>query len=107
MTTVRQPYTAGHSISLAGREQELVAEWSDFTARSLEQTPGAESFVLIRHAVEPGRFVSFGAWSHTEAVRAWRASEGFRERLGRCRALREQFEGHDYTAMAAHPRRER
>ena len=62
--------------------------------------PGAESFVLIRHAADPLRFLSFGAWTDADAVTSWRGSDEFRERLGRCRALCEEFEGHDYTAAA-------
>ena len=100
-----QPYTAGSWLVKTGREDEFVAAWTEFTTRSLEQMPGAESFVLIRHREEPRRFLSFGAWSDDDAVAAWRSSEGFRERLDRCRSLCEQFEGHDYAVEAAPQRR--
>lgn len=105
MITEGQPYTAGHWLALAGRAQDLVGAWSEFTRWSIGQMPGAESFVLIRHAVEPRRFLSFGVWNDAESVAAWRGSDGFRVRLGDCRALCEQFEGHDYTVAAAQHRR--
>jgi heme-degrading monooxygenase HmoA len=107
MTVVGQPCTAGSWHVHAGREKEFIAAWTDFTTWSLEQMPGAESFVLIRHRAEPQRFLSFGAWSDTGVVEAWRNSDGFREHLGRCRALCEQFEGHDYEVAAAPPRSKR
>jgi heme-degrading monooxygenase HmoA len=100
-TRAGQPYTAGSWLVCAGREDEFVAAWTEFTAWSLQHTPGAESFVLIRHASDPLRFLSFGAWTDADAVASWRGSDEFRERLGRCRALCEEFEGHDYTAAAS------
>ena len=105
MTRMGQPYTAGQWLALPGRADDLVAAWSDFTAWSLKALPGADSFVLVRHAAEPRRFLSVGVWSDVESVAAWRSSEGFRERLDRCRAPCEQFEGHDYTVVAAQQRR--
>jgi heme-degrading monooxygenase HmoA len=69
--------------------------------------PGADSFILIQHRAEPQRFLSFGAWRDAAAIAAWRGSEGFREHLGRCRALCQQFEGHDYEVAAAPQRRKR
>lgn len=100
MTRAGQPYTAGSWLVCAGREDEFVAAWTEFTAWSLQHAPGAESFVLMRHATDPLRFLSFGAWTHPDAVASWRGSDEFRERLSRCRALCEKFEGHDYTAAA-------
>ena len=105
MSTIAQPYTVGRWMALPGRENELVSAWSEFTAWSLEQMPGAESFVLIRHGEDPRRFISFGAWSDAESVAAWRGSDDFRQRLGRCRALCEQFEGHDYIVVSEQSRR--
>jgi heme-degrading monooxygenase HmoA len=99
-TSSGQPYTAGSWLVSPGREDEFVAAWTEFTAWSLDHAPGAESFVLIRHAADPLRFLSFGAWTDVDSVVGWRGSEGFRERLGRCRALCERFEGHDYTVVA-------
>jgi heme-degrading monooxygenase HmoA len=72
-TRAGQPYTAGSWLVCAGREGD---------------------------AADPLRFLSFGAWTDADAVTSWRGSDEFRERLGRCRALCEEFEGHDYTAAA-------
>src|SRR4030088_3341842 len=94
-TRAGQPYTAGSWLVCAGGEDEFVAAWAGVPAWSLRHAPGAESFVLIRHAADPLRFLSFGAWTDTDAVTSWRGLDEFRERLGRGGALCEEFEGHD------------
>jgi heme-degrading monooxygenase HmoA len=99
--TIGQPYTSGSWLVSAGREDEFVSAWNAFTGWSLDHAPGAQSFVLIRDAADPRRFLSLGAWSDADAVEAWRSSDEFRERLGRCRALCDDFEARDYTAAAA------
>ena len=104
MIRTGQPYTAGSWLVCAGREDQFVAAWTDFAGWSLEHASGAESCVLIRHATDPVRFLSFGAWTDADAVAGWRGSKGFHERLGTCRTLCEKFEGHDYTAAVAQKR---
>jgi heme-degrading monooxygenase HmoA len=99
-----QPYTSGNWLVKEGEVDAFIAEWSAFTEWSLEDASGAESFVLIQDSGDPRRFLSFGAWADPESVTAWREGDEFRERLGRCRALCEEFEAHDYVAVAAHVR---
>lgn len=65
-----QPYTAGSWLVWAAREDEFVAARTEFTAWALEHAPGATSFVLIRHATDPLRFLSFSAWTDADAVAA-------------------------------------
>jgi heme-degrading monooxygenase HmoA len=69
-----------------------------------ETSPGRCS-AAVAWRQQPTRFLSFGVWSDAKAVAVWRSSRGFRERLGRCRALCEQFEGHDFEVAAAPHRR--
>jgi heme-degrading monooxygenase HmoA len=95
-----QPYTAGNWHVRAGEEDAFVAAWTSFTEWSLANAQGAESFVLIRDSNDPRHFLSFGAWADHDSVNAWRSSEEFRERLGRCRALCDEFEAHDYTVAS-------
>ena len=101
MTRIGQPYTSGIWTTQSGREDDFIAEWSDFTEWSLQNSPGAESFVLIQDSGDPRHFISFGAWADEESVSAWRGGSEFGERLGRCRALCDEFEAHDYTVAAA------
>src|SRR4030081_3141696 len=97
-TRAGQPYTAGSWLVCAGGEDEFVAAWTEFTAWSLQHAPGAESFVLIRHAADPLRFLVFPAWTDADAVTSWRGSDEFRERLGGCQDLCEDHESHNYPA---------
>ena len=95
-----QPYTAGSWLVSAGREDEFVAAWTEFTTWSLDHANGADSFVLLRDVANPLRFLSFGAWTDADAVAGWRGSHGFASGwagVGRCAR---GFEGRDYTAVA-------
>ena len=99
-----QPYTSGRWLVRAGSEQTFIERWTAFTEWSLNNAPGAESFVLVRDTADPRRFLSLGAWENQEAVMQWRESPEFSELLGECRAVCEEFEPHDYT-LAASPSR--
>lgn len=100
MAKVGQPYTSGRWEVKAGEEQAFIERWTEFTQWSLENAAGARDFALIQDANDPSRFLSFGAWADSEAVETWRSSPDFRERLGRCRELCDEFEAHDYTLAA-------
>lgn len=101
MSKVGQPYTSGNWRVRSGEEDAFVAEWTVFTKWSRQHANGALWFVLIRDSGDPQRFVSFGAWSEPAAVAGWRDHPEFAERLGRCRALCDAFEAHDYDVAAA------
>ena len=102
MAKIGQPYTSGRWLVKAGNEEAFIERWTAFTQWSLNNAPGAESFVLIQDTSDPRRFLSFGAWDNLAAVTTWRQSPEFGELLGECRALCEEFEPHDY-ALAATP----
>jgi heme-degrading monooxygenase HmoA len=97
-------YVSGDWKVRTGSEDEFVARWRAFTGWSLENAPGARSFVLIRDMDEPRHFLSFGSWTDLESVRAWRATSEFAQLLGRCRELCEEFHAGDYS-LAASPTR--
>lgn len=100
MAKIGQPYTSGRWLVKVGNEEDFIERWTAFTEWSLKNAPGAESFVLIQDSGDPRRFLSFGAWDDPEAVMAWRQRPEFRELLGECRVLCEEFEPHDYTLVA-------
>jgi heme-degrading monooxygenase HmoA len=99
-------YVSGQWRVKAGSEEEFVTRWLAFTGWSLDNAPGAGSFVLIRDTADPRHFVSFGTWDDPESVHAWRSSPEFAELLGRCRELCEEFRAGDYE-LAASPARAR
>jgi quinol monooxygenase YgiN len=73
----------------------LLIEWS------LNNAPGAESFVLVRSTEEPRKFLSLGAWENQGAQERWREMPRMQELLGQCRELCEEFEFHQYTPAAS------
>jgi heme-degrading monooxygenase HmoA len=104
MAQIGQPYTSGRWLVKAGSEDGFIERWTTFTQWSLDNVPGAESFVLVRDTVDPRRFLSLGAWESPQTVTQWRQRPEFSELLGECRALCEEFEPHDYK-LAASPSR--
>ena len=53
--------------------------------------PGAETAVLARDLRDPGRYVSFMAWSDLESVRAWKGSPEFKPRMSRVQEHIDKF----------------
>ena len=96
-----QPYTSGRWLVRSGEEEEFIRRWTDFTDWSLDSADGAESFALIQNVGDRRRFLSFGAWRDGASVEGWRGSEEFRQRLGRCRELCDEFEAQDYELVSA------
>jgi heme-degrading monooxygenase HmoA len=75
-------YTMGSWMPNPGREEDFVAAWSEFAAWASSQ-PGAGTLRLVRNLTAPERFVSFGDWKAIAAVRAWKGSPEFKERMAR------------------------
>jgi heme-degrading monooxygenase HmoA len=89
---LRTLYTSGSWRVKPGREDEFVRAWQEFAQWSASEFPGAVWATLIRDADDPSHFLSIGPWESTQAIEEWRASEGFRERVGRIRELLDGFE---------------
>lgn len=83
-------YTTGSWRPFEGREAEFLEQWKEFMgwATSL---PGAGPAVLARDVRDPGRFVSFAAWSDLDAVRAWKTSPEFKPRMARVQEHVDEF----------------
>jgi heme-degrading monooxygenase HmoA len=58
-----------------GSEEDFVERWTTLIEWSLNNAPGAESFVLVRSTDEPRRFLSLGAWENQDARVARDASD--------------------------------
>lgn len=85
-------YTWGSWQVKAGREDEFVQAWQEIAQWTASEIPGAMWATLVRDLEDPSQFLSIGPWESMGAIEEWRASEGFRERIGRIRALVEGFE---------------
>lgn len=103
MPKVGQPFTSGNWIAKEGKEDELVARWTEFVHWSIDAmgSDATETPVLIRETANLRHFISFGGWSDPETVTQWRQHPEFHERLGRCRELCDEFVAGDYTVAAA------
>jgi len=97
MVIVLPSYSSGEWLVRAGSEEEFIERWNTFTEWSLNNAPGAVSFVLVRSNEEPGKFLSLGTWESQEAQEAWRRMPRMQELLDRCLELCEEFESHLYT----------
>lgn len=77
MSTV---YTSGTWTPSPGREDAFVDAWEQFAAWA-SAMPGAGRLSLTRDLYEEGRYVSFGAWASEDAIRGWKGSPEFKERM--------------------------
>lgn len=84
-------FTHGRFEVAPENEQAFVAAWSEFAAWASERD-GAGTLRLVRDVRNPGRFASFGRWDDVDAVRAWKSSAEFKERIGRVVRQATEFE---------------
>ena len=84
-------YTSGTWRPNAGSEDAFIAAWERFAGWA-SSMPDAGPLRLVRDISDPGRFVSFGDWDSIEAVRAWKGSPEFRERMARVLQHVDSFE---------------
>jgi heme-degrading monooxygenase HmoA len=101
MERTDQSYSSGEWKVRAGSEEEFVQRWNAFIEWSLENAPGAGSFVLVRSTEDPTRFLSLGSWESQQAQQAWREMPRQQELLGQCRELCETFDYHLYTLASS------
>src|SRR5215212_6600213 len=100
MESTDQSYVLGEWTVRAGSEEEFVQRWNTIIEWSMENAPGAGSFVLVRSTEDPTKFVSFGSWESQQAQQAWREMPRHQELLDQCRELCEEFDTHSYTLAA-------
>jgi heme-degrading monooxygenase HmoA len=93
-------YTCGTWTVVPGQEDEFIAAWDDLAQWTKQNVAGARWATLVQDADQPSRFLTFGPWESAEAIEAWRASDGFRERIGRIRTLLDAFEPGTYRRRA-------
>ncbi len=84
-------WTRGIWTPKAGCEDEFVAAWQEFASWTRGEYAGAHAW-LLRDRDHPGVFMTIGPFGSDDIVAAWRASDGFRERVARIRGLLDAFE---------------
>ena len=92
-------FTYGRFEVAPENEQAFVEAWMEFASWASERA-GARSIRLFRDVRDPGRFVSLGEWDDADAVRGFKSSAEFKERLGRLVQLAADFEPTDLVTRA-------
>jgi quinol monooxygenase YgiN len=100
MQNTGRSYSSGEWLVGPGSEQEFIERWTSFIEWTLNEAPGAVSFVLVRSTEEPRKFLSLGAWESQQAQEAWREMPHMQVMLGHCRALCDEYDTSRYTLAA-------
>jgi heme-degrading monooxygenase HmoA len=75
-----ETYTTGTWTPNPGATDAFVEAWTDFAAWA-SGMPGAGTLRLVCDVRDTSRYMSFGDWSSADAIRQWKTSPEFRERL--------------------------
>jgi heme-degrading monooxygenase HmoA len=75
-------FTTGWWKPFPGQEEEFVEAWVEFGSWA-SGLPGAGTARLTRDLRDPEHFVSFMEWESIEAVRGWKGSSEFKDRMSR------------------------
>ena len=92
-------YTSGNWRPRPGREEAFVEAWEQFAAWATRM-PGAGRLQLTRDLHEEGRYVSFGEWSSEGAVRGWKGSPEFKERMAQLLQYVGEFQSNELGLVA-------
>ena len=93
-------YTTGSWKPFPGQEEPFVAAWIEFVKWASER-PGAGTALLTRDLRDAERFVSFMDWESIEAVRGWKGSSEFKERMSRVQQHIDKFAPTELEVVAA------
>jgi heme-degrading monooxygenase HmoA len=92
-------YTLGIWTVRSGREDEFVRAWQEMADRTKSDFPD-EVATLLRDRDQPNLFISFGPWSSLDQIEQWRASETFKDGVGKLRELLDDFAPHTMDLAA-------
>jgi heme-degrading monooxygenase HmoA len=93
-------YTSGTWKPTPGREDAFVEAWEQFAAWA-SRMHGAGRLSLTRDLHEEGRYVSFGDWASEDAVRGWKGSPEFKERMAQVLQHVGEFQSAELGLVAA------
>jgi len=83
-------YTMGSWKPFPGQEEAFIEAWTEFASWATG-FPGSGLARLARDVREPDRFLSFLDWESIEAVRGWKGSPEFKERMSRVQKHIDKF----------------
>jgi heme-degrading monooxygenase HmoA len=94
----REPYTHTTWVVKPGQEEAFVERWAEWAEWARSEGFRAQA-LLLRDLDRPRTFVSFGPWESVAAVRHWRGSPGYQERVSRLHDVLESFEPRTLEAV--------
>lgn len=80
-------YTSGDWHAKQGREQEFIEAWQDLADWTTREFGWQGWAGLMRDRDDPAHFRSIGEWPEDRLIEQWRASDGFKQRMGKMREL--------------------
>jgi heme-degrading monooxygenase HmoA len=93
-------YTTGWWKPFPDQEEAFLEAWREFANWASEQ-PGAGIARLTRDLRDPDHFVSFMDWDSIEAVRDWKGSPEFKERMSRVQKHVDKFSPTELELVAS------
>ncbi len=93
-------YATGSWKPFPGQEDAFVEAWLEFVAWATER-PGSGTAYLARDVRNPEQFVSFSGWDSLEAIREWKGSSEFKERMARVQKHIDKFTATELEVVAA------
>jgi heme-degrading monooxygenase HmoA len=94
-------YTHGRWVVKEGQQERFQAAWqelADWTNAEISGAVAGEAR-LLQDLDDPTLFLSFGPWDSLDAILAWRADPGFKERVGHIRELLVSFEARTLSSV--------
>jgi heme-degrading monooxygenase HmoA len=77
---VNEYFTTGRWTVSPENREAFVDAWSEFAGWASAK-PGAGTLTLMRDLDDPELFISIGDWETVDAIRGWKGSPEFRERI--------------------------
>jgi heme-degrading monooxygenase HmoA len=96
-------YTAGIWVAKPGCEEAFKQAWEELARWTHATFEGAISVVLLQDTANPRRFISVGPWRSSDDIEKWRATDEFKNAVGRMRPLLESFEPGSYVPVVNLP----
>jgi heme-degrading monooxygenase HmoA len=93
-------YTSAVWKPKQGEEEAFVQAWTEFGSWASE-TSGAGPARLLRDLGEEGRFVSILRWESVEAIRGWKDSPEFGERMAPVQRHVAEFDPTEFEVVVA------
>ncbi len=101
MIKFNQPYTVGKWVTRVGSEKAFITEWEIFAKWTAANQQGAGIGYLLQDEENPQKFISFGAWDNSDAIRAWRERPEFKAFVSKVRELCEDFQPQSLALVAS------